>query len=294
MKTFYILIISLLTSASAIAQTEVTNTVASSGVDFISDTMVLVLLIGTLILLLVSLAMLKAAKTFEYIYKNPIVVQQPVKQKLVDYEVWAAIQKEKPSIWTKLLGLRPLSEEKDIAMEHKFDDIVELDNPTPGWFMLMFYGTIVFAVAYMLYYHVLSYGPLQDEEYAIEMETAKVEKLKYLASSAGNIDENSVKITSESGVISAGQAIYNANCVACHGDKGQGVVGPNLTDEFWVHGGKISSVFKTIKYGIPEKGMISWEKTLSPKQISEVSNFVLSLKGSKPANAKAAQGEVEL
>jgi len=293
MKTLYILIISLLTSASAIAQTEVTNTVASSGVDFISDTMVLVLLIGTLILLLVSLAMLKAAKTFEYIYKNPIVVQQPVKQPLLDYEVWAAIQKEKPSIWAKLLGLRPLSEEKDITMEHKFDDIVELDNPTPGWFMLMFYGTIVFAVAYMLYYHVLSYGPLQHEEYAIEMETAKAEKLKYLASSAGNIDENSVKITSESGVISAGQAIYNANCVACHGDKGQGVVGPNLTDEFWVHGGKISSVFKTIKYGVPEKGMISWEKTLSPKQISEVSNFVLSLKGSKPANAKAAQGDKE-
>ena len=292
MKTLYILFFSLLLSISAFAQTEASSS-AGSGVDFTSNTMVIVLLIGALILLLVSLAFLRAAKAFEYFYKNPIVVQKPVKTPLLDFEAWAALQKEKPSIWTKILGLRPLSEEKDIAMEHTFDDIVELNNPTPGWFMFMFYGTIIFAFAYMMYYHVLSYGPLQEEEYTIEMEKAKVDKLKYLATSAGSIDENSVKITVESGAISAGQAIFNTNCVACHGDKAQGIVGPNLTDEFWLHGGKINNVFKTIKYGIPEKGMISWEKTLSPKQISEVSNFVMSLKGSKPANAKAPQGDKE-
>lgn len=293
MKTLYILIIYLLVSVSAFAQTEISITSTGSGVDFISDTMVVVLLIGASLLLLFSLAMLKAAKTFEYIFKNPIVAEKPVKQPLLDYETWAAIQKEKPGIWVKLLGLRPLSEEKDLAMEHKFDDIVELDNPTPAWFMWMFYGTIAFAFGYMIYYHVLSIGPLQEEEYAIEMQKAQADKLKYLASSSGSIDENSVKLTAESGVISAGNAIFIANCVACHGDKAQGIVGPNLTDEFWLHGGKINNVFKTIKYGIPEKGMISWEKTLSPKQISEVANFVLSLKGSKPSNAKAPQGDKE-
>lgn len=293
MKALYTIFLSLLFGASASAQTEVSTTANTSGIDFISDTMVVVLLIGALIFLLVSLALLKAAKAFEYFYKSPVVVQKPVKKPRLSYEAWAALQNEKPSIWVKILGLKPLSEEKDIAMEHTFDDIVELDNPTPAWFMWMFYGTIAFAFCYMIYYHVLRYGPLQEEEYTIEMENAKVDKLKYLATSAGSIDENSVKLTAESGVISAGQAIFNTNCVACHGDKAQGIVGPNLTDEFWLHGGKINSVFKTIKYGVPEKGMISWEKTLSPKQISEVANFVLSLKGSKPANAKAPQGDKE-
>ena len=89
-------------------------------------------------------------------------------------------------------------------------------------------------------------------------------------------------------------AVYKANCVACHGEKGQGTVGPNLTDEFWIHGSKIDYVFKTIKYGVPEKGMMSWEKVLSPKQISEVSNYILSIKGTAPENPKAPQGDKEV
>jgi cytochrome c oxidase cbb3-type subunit 3 len=81
--------------------------------------------------------------------------------------------------------------------------------------------------------------------------------------------------------------------VACHGDKGQGTVGPNITDEYWLHGGKVTSIFKTIKYGVPEKGMISWEKTLTAKQISDVSNYIISLKGTNPANGKTPQGDKE-
>ncbi|MBC7653864.1 MAG: c-type cytochrome, partial [Oligoflexus sp.] len=88
-------------------------------------------------------------------------------------------------------------------------------------------------------------------------------------------------------------ALFIQNCVACHGENAQGVVGPNLTDEYWIHGGKISNIFKTIKYGVPEKGMISWEKQMSPKQMAEVSNYVKSLKGTNPANPKEPQGDKE-
>jgi cytochrome c oxidase cbb3-type subunit 3 len=171
-----------------------------------------------------------------------------------------------------------------------FDGIVELDNPTPAWFMGLFYATIIFAVVYLLNYHVFEWSPLQDEEYAIEMKAAEVDKAAVLAKSGEAIDENSVKLSTDAGIIAAGKAVYTQNCIACHGALGEGTVGPNLTDDSWIHGGTVNAIFKTIKYGVPEKGMISWEKTLTPKQTSDVSNFILSLQGTNPPNPKAPQG----
>ena len=289
----YLTFITLIFTANTLFAQEAKEAVAPASSGNIYWNILVIAFVATiLILLLVAITLLK---TFNKLSKELINPTPLVKEdaKMLEYHDWAAIQKEKPGIWVRILGLRPLSEEKDILIEHEFDGIKELDNPTPAWFMWLFYATIVIAVGYMLHYHVFEWGQLQDEEYAVEMQEAEVAKKEYLAKSGNMIDENSVKESSDAGVISAGQAIYNTNCVACHGDKGQGVVGPNLTDEYWLHGGKINDVFKTIKYGVQEKGMISWEKTLSPKQISDVSNFINSLKGSNPANAKAAQGEKE-
>lgn len=254
------------------------------------DSMTVALILLAVIILMASKAMLHAFQVISKELANPSPYSTPEKAIPVDYEEWAALKKSKPGIWIKLLGLRPIEEEKDIMMEHQFDGITELDNPTPAWFMVLFYGTIAFAFGYMMYFHVLNIGPLQDEEYAIEMQAAEQEKKIRLANSANNIDESSVKVDLSPAIISAGKALYSANCIACHGDAGQGTVGPNLTDEYWLHGGEVGDVFKTIKYGVPAKGMISWEKTLNPKQISEVSNYIISLKGSNPPNAKAPQG----
>jgi len=94
-------------------------------------------------------------------------------------------------------------------------------------------------------------------------------------------------------MIADGQSIFKLNCVPCHGDHAQGVVGPNLTDDYWLHGSKINDLFKTIKYGVAAKGMPTWEKQLSPKQIADVANYVKSLHGTNPANPKEAQGVKE-
>lgn len=198
------------------------------------------------------------------------------------------------TFWQKVLSLRPLSEEKDIEIDHEYDGIKELDNPTPGWFMYLFYATIIFAGVYLLNYHVFNLGKLQDEEYVIEMKQAEVQKAAFLAKSANNIDENSVKESKDAAVFNEGKALFTKNCVACHGENAQGIVGPNLTDEYWLHGGSINNIFKIIKYGVPEKGMISWEKQLTPKQISDVANYIKSLKGTKPANPKEPQGDKEI
>lgn len=106
------------------------------------------------------------------------------------------------------------------------------------------------------------------------------------------MDENTVTLLKESAGIDQGKAIFQEKCTACHGAEAGGSVGPNLTDNYWLHGGSINHIFKVIKYGVPEKGMISWEKQLSPTDIQKVASYVLSLKGTKPANPKEPQGDL--
>ncbi|MFD2872927.1 cbb3-type cytochrome c oxidase N-terminal domain-containing protein [Mucilaginibacter ximonensis] len=194
----------------------------------------------------------------------------------------------------KLLSLKPMSEEKSILIEHDYDGIQELDNPTPAWFMWLFYVTITFAVCYLLIYHVFGIGQLQYDEYKTEVAQAEIAKKEYLSKAANRVDENTVKLVNDPAVLASGKAIFKQNCAPCHGENAQGNVGPNLTDEYWLHGGTINNVFKTIEYGVPAKGMPTWEKQLSPKQIADVANYVKSLKGSNPANPKAPQGQKEV
>lgn len=294
MKRILSLSLFILACGTLAAQESQPATAGSGTGDFYTEALILAVVFTALVILAASLAMLKAFRVIfremanPQPFKDPAIIEAPQ-----NYEIWKEEQKSKPGIWTRILGLKPLSEEKDIMLEHKFDGISELDNPTPAWFMWLFYSTIVFAVVYLMYYHVLAIGPLQDEEYATEMAAAQADREVYLATSGNNIDENTVEVSVDAEIISSGSALYTLNCVACHGDKGQGTVGPNLTDEYWLHGGSVHNIFKTIKYGVPEKGMISWEKTLSPKQISDLSNFILSLKGTHPPNPKDPQGVKE-
>jgi cytochrome c oxidase cbb3-type subunit 3 len=247
-----------------------------------------------IMLLLFLTVMVVLLRTFKVLTKV-ILKTQGYTQQEIEAELTPAKKAPKPKgeVWNKLLSLRPLSEEKDLIIEHDYDGIQELNNPTPAWFMVLFYGTIIFAVGYLLNYHVLGFGQLQNEEYKTEIAQAEVAKKIYLSKAANRVDENSVKLANDPAVIAAGQAVFKQSCVPCHGDKAQGVVGPNLTDEYWLHGSKINDIFKTIKYGVLSKGMPTWEKQLSPKQIADVSNYILSLKGSKPAGAKEPQGDKE-
>jgi cytochrome c oxidase cbb3-type subunit 3 len=125
--------------------------------------------------------------------------------------------------------------------------------------------------------------------------TAKTDVAKTPGSNTTNLaDENTVKLVTTPAVLESGKAVFQTNCAACHGDKGQGVVGPNLTDDYWLHGGKISEVFKTIRYGVLDKGMPAWDKPLSPQKISDVANYIESLHGTNPPGAKAQEGVKEV
>jgi cytochrome c oxidase cbb3-type subunit III len=115
---------------------------------------------------------------------------------------------------------------------------------------------------------------------------------EFMKTSANNVDESTVKLLTEAGDLAAGKDVFISNCAACHGKLGEGTVGPNFTDDYWMHGGSIQDIFKTIKYGWVEKGMKSWKEDLSPMQIAQVTSFIKSLRGTNPPNGKAPQGDI--
>ncbi len=194
-------------------------------------------------------------------------------------------------LWQKLQDSKPIEEESEIELDHNYDGITELDNNLPPWWLWGFYISIVFAVVYIVRFHVLG-APLQQEEYEQAMAQAEIEKAEYLKTAANLVDESNVEYLSAAADLQAGATIYAANCVACHAPDGGGGMGPNLTDAYWVHGGDIADVFSTIKYGVPSKGMIPWKDQLKPTEIQQVTSFILSLQGTTPADPKEAQGDL--
>lgn len=184
-----------------------------------------------------------------------------------------------------------IEDEASIDLNHDYDGIRELDNKVPSWWTWGFYLFILFAVVYLYRFMVSGSMPNQYQELAMQNEDAERAKAIYLKNSANNIDENNVVMLGTDG-IAEGAKIYAKNCVACHGDKGQGGVGPNMTDDYWIHKGGIKDIFYSVKYGWQEKGMKSWKDDLSPEQMAQVSSFLKSLRGTNPPAPKAPQGEL--
>ena len=185
-----------------------------------------------------------------------------------------------------------IEKEAEIMLDHDYDGIKELNNDLPPWWKYGFYLTIAVAVVYLFNFHIIRTGDLQGAEYDKEVIKAKVDLAEYMKTAANNVDETNVKLLSELSDIEAGKKAFISNCATCHGKIGEGGVGPNVTDKYWIHGGDIVSVFKSVKYGWPDKGMKSWKEDLSPIQLAQVSSYIHSLVGTNPPNGKAPQGDL--
>lgn len=204
-------------------------------------------------------------------------------------------RKDEVSLFAKISKLltksTPIEKEEDILLDHNYDGIKELDNSLPPWWKWLFYVTIAFSVVYMLNYHVFNYGLLSTDELKEEIRLAELEKAQILGSGS-IVDENKLTVLNDASALFSGKEIFTKNCAACHGQKGEGLVGPNLTDDYWIHGGGIKNIYQVIKNGVPEKGMISWKSQLNSQSILEVGSFIISLRGTNPPNAKAPQGDL--
>lgn len=203
-------------------------------------------------------------------------------------------KKPQLSWWDRFNKLKPVSEEADLDLGHDYDGIRELNNRLPPWWLYGFYLTIIFAAIYLWRFHVSHNGPSSKEEYETAVANAEIKIQEYLKKKGESVDENTVTLLTSATDLQAGKAIFTdpAKCVTCHrADGGGNTVGPNLTDEYWIYGGGIKDLFKTIKYGT-NKGMKSWKDDLSAKQMAQVASYVKSLKGSNPPNPRAPDGQL--
>ena len=180
--------------------------------------------------------------------------------------------------------------ENEKLLDHEYDGIRELDNPLPGWWLATFYITIIFAVIYFFYYQFFG-GPTLDQELEAKMKSITSAREVALVTKEEKSEESFRALISDSDVLNNGKTEYIAKCVACHGNNAQGIIGPNLTDDYWINGdGTITSIIKLVNEGVPEKGMPPWKGQINPKLIEEISVYIYSLHGSNPEGAKPPQG----
>ena len=196
------------------------------------------------------------------------------------------------NLMQKMTRTKPMAMEGELLLDHDYDGIKELDNDLPPWWKYLFIASVIWGVAYFIHYEMLG-GDNQEMELQKEIAEAKIALEEYKKTAPDVMDADKVVLLTEAGDLGKGKAIYEMNCAACHKVDGGGQIGPNLTDEHWVLGGGIKNVFHTISEGGRDgKGMVAWKAMLKPTEIQQVASYVLSLQGSNPADAKAAEGDI--
>ncbi len=189
-----------------------------------------------------------------------------------------------------------MANKQDELLDSNYEGIQEYDNNLPGWWLVLFYVSIVFSIVYVLYFHVLGIGQLPHAVLAQDMR--ELEKLRAdiesekqkTQESKGEI--NLIALASDTTALKEGESVFAAKCAACHGNKGQGLVGPNLADEYWIHGGDVKEIKAIVVNGVLEKGMLAWAGMLSDDEINAVTAYVWSLHGTNPQGGKEPQGEL--
>lgn len=221
-------------------------------------------------------------------FKNFSQLRRPVSLEVLEQE-----EARKKRTWFERINkTRSFDEETEqaIALNHDYDGIVELDNPSPPWWNWFFILSVVYAVVYLWVLHVSKSVPMQIERLEIAYEKAEIAKQAYIEKMGAALDENSVVYLDSEADLSAGKQIFADVCAACHGPQGQGGVGANLIDDYWLHGGSIKDIFSLIKYGALEKGMPSWQDQYSPLQIAQVTSYIVSIRGSDVESGKEPEG----
>jgi cytochrome c oxidase cbb3-type subunit 3 len=176
-----------------------------------------------------------------------------------------------------------------LLLDHEYDGIQELDNKLPRWWVWLFNLSIVFAVAYMGYYHVLGKGKLMAAQYQEEMKAGDQIKSRAIASFEKSMA--SLEPSKDPLVLAGGKETFSKLCAPCHRADAGGLVGPNLCDDFWIHGSNFVNNLETIWNGVPSKGMVTWKGTLKPDTIYAVGSYIYTLRGSHPKNPKPPENQ---
>lgn len=187
------------------------------------------------------------------------------------------------------------ADENEIMENHEYDGIQEMDNKLPRWWVWLFVGAVIFSPIYFVWFHVLGITPLPQQQYEQEMARAeaRIEALNEARAEAEGetpVEAIALVASKDAEVLAHGKTLFTTHCLACHMETAGGLVGPNLTDDFWIHGPTFANNVQTILDGVPEKGMISWRPILKEDEIMAVASYIYSLRGSAPAGGKAPEG----
>ncbi len=184
-----------------------------------------------------------------------------------------------------------MSERKDELLDSSYDGIQEYDNDLPRWWLALFAITVIIGAMYAWYIHGMN-TPTDQEVLTREMEALTAKRIaieQANAPKAAGADQLRA-IAENPEHVGKGKEIFLVRCAVCHGQQGEGLVGPNLTDEYWLHGGKIDEIQKTIAMGVPAKGMLAWKGVLSPEEIDDLAVFIWSIRNNN-VKGKAPEGE---
>jgi len=186
--------------------------------------------------------------------------------------------------------MNPTPQDQDpLLLDHDYDGIRELDNKLPRWWVWLFNLSIVFAILYLIYYHVLDAGPLMAAQYQAEM--AIGEKIKAAAVAEFENRMVSLQPSTDPLMLAEGRETFEKLCAPCHRSDGGGLVGPNLTDDYWIHGSNFGDNLKIIWNGVPSKGMVTWKGVLKPGTIHAVGSYIYTLRGTHPKNPKPREDQ---
>lgn len=182
-----------------------------------------------------------------------------------------------------------MSDNDDKLLDHDYDGIRELDNPLPSWWLATFFITIIFGFHYWIHYEFAG-GQSQWDE--LKQDMKRIESMKNHRPATTVSDDELPSLLASTAILEEGKSVYDGKCAACHGPQLQGLIGPNLTDEFWIHGkGTFSEIVAVVRGGVLDKGMPPWEGQLKDNEIKAVAAFIVQQKDSHPPNPKAPQGE---
>ena len=183
----------------------------------------------------------------------------------------------------------PHSDDEPAVLDHEYDGIREYDNPMPRWWVNVFWATFVFSIGYFIHYELAEKGPSVEVAYAEDMRAAREVAAKQ-AMGERVTEEGLAKLVANTSIVTDAKVLFAERCAPCHAERGEGRIGPNLTDNAWLHGsGKLMDIYRVVSEGVPAKGMPAWNRQLTPIELTKVVAYVGSLRGSN-VPGKAAEG----
>jgi cytochrome c oxidase cbb3-type subunit 3 len=181
--------------------------------------------------------------------------------------------------------------EEKLLLSHEYDGIREFDNPMPKWWKWIFWGSFYFALGYFAHYHLTGNGTSVHESYELEIAAAREAEAQELLKGGGPSEQTLGEMEANAGLMTDAKTLFVQKCAQCHGNNGEGKIGPNLTDEYWIHGdGSLMAIYNVVSEGVPAKGMPTWSRQMRLIEVMKMAAFVGTIRNTNLPGPRPPEG----